>query len=790
MRLAGAGPENTFCSRREAKFRDESTRSPKTDAESTEAPKPKREIALNTLRPLCRALAIALAAPAMSALAAEPVAEPEKDPAQSNKVVAAAEAPVQVAQAKASGGSGPTREKIEISVQREHYRGDVAVEDLPQAVQVIGGELLQQIGAVKINDALDIATGVARQNVFGGLWDGFAIRGFVGDPNLPSGYLVNGFNGGRGFGGVRDTSAVEKMEILRGPASSLFGRSEPGGTVSITTKRPQFTPVGSATLSLGSDNFVRGEGDFGTALGDKVAVRLNGAYEDADSFRDTVHTKRAFASPSILGKIGPRTTVWYEMEWSKQEIPFDRGVLAARDGSLGIIPNSRYLAEPGDGPTTAKVLGHQAELQHVFGKDWVLLAGAAFRNTELEGIGQNPEFAAARQPFFTDGQTLSRQRRFTDYESDDFVGRAEVSGVFKTGGLTHHLLTGADYEKFELDRLQTRYRPPVFNGQSLAVMNAVNIFNPVYGNAPAANQNVFNDTEVDKAYGIYLTDQMDLSESLKLRLGGRYDWFKQSIDNRLAAANAQPPKQDVTAFSPQVGLTWRAFEGTHLYTTFAKGFRPQTGFDVNRNPFEPEETRSGEVGVKYESPDGNLSGTVAVFKMEKTNVLTADPVNAGQTIAIGKAESKGVEVELFTRLPGQVMVMLSYAYTDAYSATSVRDVDFGRVVSEGDPLINIPKHNASALVTKDIDIGTHRLTLGGQLKHVSRRLGETGTTFFLPSYTLLKLFATYEVTRQLSVTAEVSNATDEVYYPASYAALWIAPGAPRQFQLRTTYRFF
>ena len=744
---------------------------------------------MNRIRPICHAVAIALLAP-LAVMAAEPSAEQKKDEPQAAKVAAADTTPVQVAQAQVADTSG-LKQKIEVSAQREHYRGDVAVEDLPQAVQVISGELLQQIGAVKINDALDIATGVARQNVFGGLWDGFAIRGFVGDPNLPSGYLVNGFNGGRGFGGVRDTSAVEKMEILRGPASSLFGRSEPGGTVSITTKKPQFKPEGSATFTLGSESFYRGEGDFTTPLSDSTAIRVNGAYEDADSFRDTVHTKRAFASPSILQKLGSQTTLWYELEWSKQEIPFDRGVVASRTGELGIIPNSRFLAEPGDGPTIAKVLGHQAELQHVFAKDWVLLAGLAFRTTELNGIGQNPEFAAARQPFFTDGVTLSRQRRFTDYESDDFVGRAEVSGLVKTGSVTHHLLTGADYEKFKLDRLQTRYRPPAFNSSStLAVMNAVNIFNPVYGNAPAANQNVFNDTEDDKAYGVYLTDQMDLTSTLKLRVGGRYDWFKQSIENRLAAANLQPPAQDVTAFSPQVGLTWRAFEGTHLYTTFARGFRPQTGFDVNRNPFEPEETKSGEVGVKYESAGGDLNATLAVFKMEKTNVLTADPVNAGQSIAIGKAESKGVEVDFFARLPGQFMVMLSYAYTDAYSASDVRDVDFARVVASGDPLINIPKHNASALVTKDIDIGSHRLTLGGQLKHVSRRLGETGTAFYLPSYTLLKLFTSYEVTKKLSVAFEVNNVTDKVYYPASYAAIWIAPGAPRQFQLRTTYRFF
>lgn len=732
---------------------------------------------MNNIRPLCRALILAFAAPALGALAAEPVAEPPKD----------SPGAVKLAQAQPAPASVGSQEKIEVSAQREHYRGDVAVEDLPQAVQVITGEMLKQVGAVKLNDALDLAAGVARQNTFGGLWDGFAIRGFVGDPNLPSGYLVNGFNGGRGFGGLRDTSSVEKIEILKGPGSALFGRSEPGGTVAISTKKPQFKPEGSLGLAVGSNSFHRVEGDYTTPLSESTAVRINGAFEDADSFRDTVHTKRQFASPSIVQKIGNDTSIWYELEYSKQEIPFDRGVVA-RNGQLGVIPNSRFLGEPGDGPTIAKVLGHQLELQHLFWKNWVLLVGGAFRNTKLDGIGENPEFAAGRNPFFTDGQTLSRQRRFTNYESDDTIGRAEVSGGLKTGSVGHHILFGADYDEFKLDRLQTRYRPPAFNASStLAVLNAVNIFNPVYGNAPAANQNVFNDTERDKAYGFYLTDQMDLTDALKLRVGARYDSFKQTIDNRLATL--QPPKQDVTATSPSVGVTYKISEDFSVYTAFAKGFRPQTGFDVNRNPFEPEGTKSGEVGLKYQLLEGDLSGNLAVFKMKKTNVLTADPVNAGQTISIGGAESKGVEFDLTGRLPGQVTVMLAYAYTDAISTSSVLDVDFGRIVASGDPLINIPKQNANLLVLKDFDIDGHKLTVGGGAKYVSRRLGETGTNFFLPAYTLLNLQATYEVTRHLNVTVAVTNVADKVYYPASYAAIWVAPGAPREFQIRATYKF-
>lgn len=691
------------------------------------------------------------------------------------------------AQTAATTNDGTTPEEIVVTGQRQHYRGDVPIEDLPQAVQVLTADMLQEVGAVRLNDALDLAAGVARQNTYGGVWDSFAIRGFAGDLNVPSGYLVNGFNSGRGFGGIRDTSSIERIEVLKGPGSALFGRGEPGGTVAITTKKPQFETEGSVSLAGGSYDFRRAEGDFTTPLGDSIAIRINGAAEDADSFRDTLHSKRYFASPSILARLGDDTSISYELEWSRQEIPFDRGVVAL-NGVLGVIPESRFLGEPGDGPNIAKVLGHQAELQHNFGGTWALLVGAAYRDTELTGFGQNPELVASRQPFFTDGQTLSRQRRYTDYDSNDLTTRAEMSGSFATGPLTHHLLFGADYEEFELIRLQTRYRPPVFTPAStLTQLNAVNIFAPVYGNLATPNSFVFDDTEEQTAYGIYLTDQVDLTEQLKLRLGGRYDWFKQSINNRLTTL--QPPKQDVTAFSPQVGLIYEPFQVLSFYGAFAKGFRPNSGFDVQRRPFEPEKTESYEVGMKVTSGDRKLSGTIALFKMEKTNVITADPVNSGFSVAIGEAKSKGVEVNFSGELPGQFRVQLAYAYTDAESATSVLDPDFRKVVAAGDPLINIPEHNANVLLFKDFDIGGRELTFGAGVQYISNRLGETGTDFFLPSYTLAKLLASYEVMEDLTLSGEVTNLSDERYYPASYSALWVAAGAPRQFQMRAVYEF-
>lgn len=698
-------------------------------------------------------------------------------------LMAAGWSPTIYAQDAASG----VAEEVVVTGQRQHYRGDVPLEELPQAVSVITADTLEEIGVVRLNDALDLASGVARQNTFGGVWDSFAIRGFAGDLNVPSGYLVNGFNGGRGFGGIRDTSSVERIEVLKGPGSSLFGRGEPGGTVAIATKKPQFDTQGSVSVAAGSDNFQRAEGDFTTGFGDAVAFRINGAIENADSFRDTIETKRSFASPSVLARLGENTSVSYELEWSEQELPFDRGVVA-RNGVLGVIPNSRFLGEPGDGPNKIDVLGHQLELQQNFAGSWALLFGGSYRETSLEGFGQNPELVASRQPFFTDGQTLSRQRRFTDYDSTDLVVRAELSGGATTGSLTHHLLFGVDYEEFELDRLQTRYRPPVVTATStLTQLNAINIFNPVYGNLATPNSFVFNDTEEQTASGVYLTDQIDLTEQWKVRIGARYDSFEQEIADRVAAL--QPPKQDVTKFSPSAGLVYAPSGALSFYAAYGEGFRPNSGFDIARNPFAPEETESYELGMKFALANGTVNGSVAIFQMEKTNVITADPINSGFSVAIGEAESKGIELDLSGELPAQFRFMFAYAYTDAESATSVLDPDFRKVVAAGDPLINIPEHNASLLLFKDFDIGGRTLTLGAGAKYFSERLGETGTTFFLPEYTLVRLQAAFDITDKLTVSGEVTNLTDEEYYPASYSALWIAPGAPQQFQIRASYQF-
>ena len=679
--------------------------------------------------------------------------------------------------------SGQTVEQVVVTGQMEHYRGDVSLKDMPIEAQVVSSGQLSDLNITRLDNALDLVSGVSRQNNFGGLWDSFAIRGFAGDENVPSGFLVNGFNEGRGFGGPRDTSDVERIEVLKGPQSALFGRGEPGGTVNIITKKPQFTPQGSFGLSGGSFSAYRVDGDYTAPFDSAIAFRINGAYENAHSFRDTVKSSKYTVAPSFLANLDSATSFSYDLELVHQEVPFDRGVIALNN-KLGVIPPSRFLGDPGNGPIKVDVLGHQVELEHKFSKDWTALLGFGYRNTSLKGYGDDPELAKSRQLLYVDGQSLSRQRRYRDFNTSDMMPRGEINGRFETWGLTHHVLAGVDYDDFSYDSIQNRARPPVLPSPS-AAFYAINIYHPVYGNLPTPAP--FQSTlEKDRDWGVYLHDQIDVTSALKIRFGGRYDDYSQSITDRLAKSVTH---QSDTAFSPEAGAVYTFNPSVSVYTAYGKGFRPNTGSNFYGQPFQPEKTTSYEVGAKLQTPDGKLSGTVALYDMTKSNILTSDPVNVGYSLAVGEAESKGVEIDATGQLPGDFQIWLSYAYIDAKVTKSVLDPDFGRVVAAGAPLINIPANSGSIMLSRNFLISDTVLTLGAAATYVDKRLGETGTTFELPAYTLVKFMAALQPTDNLRFTLTVNNLFDKVYYPSSYSQLWVQPGAPREFTLSAKYTF-
>ncbi|MBX7483823.1 TonB-dependent siderophore receptor [Qipengyuania sp. 6D47A] len=671
---------------------------------------------------------------------------------------------------------------------RQAYRGDFALSEIPQSIDIIEENTLTENGIVRLVDVLDLNASVARQNTLGGLFDAFAVRGFAGDENIPTGYLVNGFNGGRGFGGQRDTAGIERIEVLKGPSAALFGRGEPGGTINLVTKQARIGDTfGNVAIQYGSFDRLRSEADLNLAVTDNVSVRLIGYAEDADSFRETVEETRWGFLPSIGVALGENTRLTYDLEKTRVEVPFDRGIVVLNN-DFDTVPRERFLGEPGDGDHVARAEGHQLRLQHDFGNNWSALVGASIRDTLLTGVSSDPELATTRQPIFTDGRSLSRQRRSRLYDSQQIVVRGEISGEFNTGSLKHRVLIGADYDEFENFQDFRRVRPPsVASSPSEQAAYIIDILDPVYGRFPLPTplpQN--NRLDVQESFGFFVQDQIELTDRLQIRLGARYDDFSLRTENNITGVTSDRSDNRI---SPQAGIVFELSDPIKLYAAYSEGFRANIGTDVSGVIFDPETSRSIEAGAKLTLLDGAVTGTFTLFQLDKDNVLASDINNPGFSVAIGEARSRGIELDLNGRLPSDFEFLLSYAYVDAESRSSVLDPNFSFVIEPGDPLINIPDHTLNAQVSKRFNIGEREAMLGGGVQHVGERLGATGTDFFLPDHTLFRVFGEIELFDGMLLNGSVTNLFDTDWFANSYSSLWVIPGAPRTATVSLQFTF-
>lgn len=707
-----------------------------------------------------------------------------QDAAPAPQAAASAPAAAEAAPAKDASSSATSLSTVTVTGAKQPYRNlsatgatknDSLIRDLPMSVRVINSEVLKDAGVTDLAGALDMSSGVSHANNFGGLWNSYAMRGFTGDPNFGSDYMVNGFNSSRGYNGMRDGQNTQSVEVLKGPSSALYGRGEPGGTVNITTKKPLFQPRYEFDLSAGSFSTWRTAVDLTGPIGEKFAWRLNAAFEDAHSFRDTVKRQQYLLAPSMLWMLTPDTTLSYEIEAIRQKAPMDRGVVAV-NGQLGLLPVSRFLGEPGDGPMTIESLGHQVFLQHYFNDDWSLQTGLSYRDSSLKGI------ATEAWTLLPDNRTLRRQRRQRDFEATDLSGRLELLGKLKTGSVVHNALVGVDAYAFDDKRFQLR-------GRLAAVPYTIDIYQPVYGVSVAPAMKPITDTfEKQRAYGVYAQDQIEFSPRWKALLGLRYDSYDQSVDDRLLVRTVA---QKLSATSPRAGLVYQPDKTLSFYATASKGFRPNSGISYSGEAFPAENSRSQEVGAKLDSADGKMSATVALFSIKKENVLTPDPRDPNNySIAVGEMKSKGLEFDFSGEVARNLRLSASYAYTSA-RVTKSDPAAAGTGLAEGRFFPNVPRNSANLFGIYSFSApagGT--VSVGGGISYVGERLGsvDVNDDFKLPAYTVVKFVSAWEVSKNLRLTFNIDNLFNKEHYVNSYSQVWVAPGTPRKFSLGLSYR--
>lgn len=654
---------------------------------------------------------------------------------------------------------------------------NLPLRELPQAVRVITRQALDDLGAVRLDDALDYVGGVSRQNNFGGLWDNIAIRGLPGNENTGTAMLQNGFSANRGFNAPRDTAHIERLEFLKGPAAALYGSSEPGGTINMVTKKPQWKSAHSAEAYGGSYGFARSTLDTTGPLSDNMAYRLNAAVEDRGSFRDHVRAHRSLLAPALTWKLGQGTLLDYNGELLQHQTPLDRGVVAI-NGVLGAVPRERFLGEPNDGNITINNQTHQLTLDHEWSADWRSRAGLSYRQGTLNGTSTEASRLSA------DNQTLLRQRRLRDFASDDTALQAEVQGQVRTGSVAHELLLGTETYRFNLSQRMLRINP------STVAPYSINVFNPVYGQTqptPLANTDT---QETQRNTAFYAQDAVQLNTQWRLLMGLRMDNFKQSLNNRrTGVTTAQSP----TSTAPRIGLSYLPNAQWTWYANAGKSFRANTGTDAAGNAFAPESGQALELGSKWESLDGKLGATLAVFNITKKNALTADPTNTGFSMAAGQLRSRGVELDVAGQLSTRWRLTANLSVNDV-------KITQDNTLEVGGRLLNVPKLNGSLLAVYEDALGTQggRFGLGGGLSHVGARLGEARTqaqanaqaaAFELPAYTTAKLVAYWRLSPTLRVSLDVDNLLDKRYYSSSYSQVWVTPGAARAITVGVQAKF-
>ncbi|WP_338766197.1 TonB-dependent siderophore receptor [Massilia sp. METH4] len=652
----------------------------------------------------------------------------------------------------------PAMPQVNVTAERatynpQHSRGATRTEtpltEVPQSVRVIGNAQLEDLGATRLADTVDYVSGIARLNDFGGTWDNFAIRGFS---STDMGYLVNGFPGSRGYNPPRDTATVERFEFLKGPAGAIYGSSEPGGTINIVTKKPQFTGANVAEVSLGSNGLRRATLDSTGALSDSVAYRLNVMAEEGSSRSSLLHSKRHLVAPALTWVIDSRTTLNLESEFLRANTPLDRGVINVR-GVLDTLPRDRVLNEPGDENLHLSSDTHQATLERRLSDDWRLRVGASYKESRFEGEYTEATSLAA------DNRTLNRQATWRTLPSRDTALQAELEGKFATGGVGHTLLVGAEASRLWM------------NTEILRSANyPIDIYTPVYGaTAPPLTTRTTSTDERQRVKAVFAQDQVSLSDRWKLLAGLRWDEYSQSLENRVAKTFTQ---REQSAVTPRAGVTFLPNAWSSLYVSAGKSFRGNNGTDIAGRAFDPQRSTSYEAGWKLNTPDGRLGATLAVYDITKTNVLTASDV-PGYSVAAGEIKSTGFEADVNGQLDRHWRVTGNFAWDDAR-------VTKDKTLAAGTRLANVPEYSAGLLAIREDRLpGGGRYGVGAGVNYAGERSGNNADTYSLPAYTTFKLVGYWQINGRTRLSVDVHNLANRLYYVSSWGNLYVQPGAER-----------
>lgn len=690
-------------------------------------------------------------------------------------------APVQAAQpapqapaAPVERGDGPVQGYV-ATRSVTGTKTDTPIVEIPQSISVVTQDQIRDQGAQTVADALHYTPGVfTNLNGDTARFDETRIRGF--QPILYLDGMPLPLN--RFFATpLIPTYALQRLEVLRGPSSVLYGQNSPGGMINMVSKRPTDVAFGEIELSAGNHNTWQGAFDIGgPGNADKTFLyRLTGLIRDSDTAVDFSKDKRAFFAPAFTWR-NLDTSLTVLAHYGKDEGSFPQQYLPAQ-GTLffnpnGQIPRSRFAGEPGWDNFRREQWWAGYAFEHRFNDVW------QFRQNLRYGA-VDTEFQAFRsEGLQADLVTLERGAYHQAVDAGTFTIDNQFQGDFSTGALRHKLLFGLDYLRTSGD-FRMLGNSVLFGGTGLPI----NIYNPGYGGAIPALAEFQDYHDKMSQLGVYVQDQIKLDRWI-LTLGGRHDWSKVSTLNRIADTTVSASNGD---FSGRAGLGYAFDNGVTPYVAVATSFQQEVGVNANGDPFKPTKGLQYEAGVKYQPIGTKALFTAAIFDLTRRNVVTSNPFTF-ESSQTGEVHVRGLELEAKADLTDRLDMVASYAYMDSEITQSINPLELGR------PAPMTPRHSASGWLNYALLPG---LKIGGGVRYVGENFSQTESTdqFPVPSYVVYDAAATYDFSvlnsawKGLELRINVTNLFDKYYVTYCYQLAFCSLASGRTVLATMSYKW-
>jgi iron complex outermembrane receptor protein len=657
---------------------------------------------------------------------------------------------------------------------------DTPLLKLPRSVSTVTAKEVEDRGAQTVQEALNYTAGVSTYFRQGNLTREYnRVRGFEAFQFLDGLKLHDSSWGYEVYG-------LERIDVLKGPASTLYGQGSPGGLINLTSKRPTDTPFREFMLRTGSYGRLEGGFDVGGPVNaDKsVLYRLVGLGRFGDGQIDYTRNERVYFAPSVTVRNDQTSlTILAHYQYDPkltvlQPLPRVGTILPGANGQY--ISRKLFLGEPAYHNTSKETARIGYEFNHRFNEVFSFQQNLAYQNIDIQLKEVQSRGALV-------GNSVVRQMTYQPYQIDLFQVDNRLKADFNTGPFRHHMLFGVDYSLSP-------------NDQGTAVNRAsqylLNLYNPVYGQPLAANSLTQKRYQVQRQTGIYVQDRIEVGGFTVIG-GVRGDWAsldqKTKVLNTVTSQFSEPdwtPKRD-RATTVHGGLIYAFQSGVAPYVSYSESFAPVSGADVTGKPFDPSTGEQIEAGIRYLPPHLNLLVSGAVFDITQRNLLTADLKNPGFAVQTQEIRARGAEIEFKTTNLHGFNVVAGYTYLDP---TVTRTNTAGGV---GKDPAGMARHQASLWGTYTFDDATtlKGLTVGGGVRYVGASFGDALNTFAVPSFTLFDATLRYQLgvlTASLAgwdVSINAKNIADKRYVGVCEDALNCYYGAGRIIEGAVRVRF-